>query len=185
MSETYELKAEAREDVGRRQTDQRALHIVKNVRSKELREKLEEASDNAARQAVAEATAEADVRVMFLIDKSGSMEGAIEQSKEALARILAGFPVDKLHIASFDTVGTVLKPKASSRTAVMPVSLVRALTVYFSGVGFFPLARIDLSGCTASIAPRPLGLTGSSTVQTVPSRYVFSHSANREGNCFS
>jgi hypothetical protein len=99
-------------------TDQRALHIAKNVRNKELREKLEEASDNAARQAVAEATAEADVRVMFLIDKSGSMEGAIEQSKEALTRILAGFPLEKLHIASFDTVGTVLRPKASSRTAV-------------------------------------------------------------------
>ena len=30
---------------------------------------------------------------MFLIDKSGSMEGAIEQSKEALSRILAGFPL--------------------------------------------------------------------------------------------
>ena len=55
---------------------------------------------------------------MFLIDKSGSMEGAIEQSKEALTRILAGFPLEKLHIASFDTVGTVLKPKAASRTAV-------------------------------------------------------------------
>jgi hypothetical protein len=99
-------------------TDQRALHIVKNVRSHELREKLEEASDNAARHAVAEATAETDVRVMFLIDKSGSMEGAIEQSKEALTSILAGFPSDKLHIASFDTVGTVLKPKAPSRKAV-------------------------------------------------------------------
>jgi hypothetical protein len=46
------------------------------------------------------------------------MEGAIEQSKEALTRILAGFPMDKLHIATFDTVGTVLKPKAPSRTAV-------------------------------------------------------------------
>src|SRR5215217_5743498 len=50
-------------------------------------------------KAVAEARNEADVRVMFLIDKSGSMEGAIEQSKEALTRILAGFPMDKLHIA--------------------------------------------------------------------------------------
>ncbi|HYO66894.1 MAG TPA: VWA domain-containing protein [Archangium sp.] len=99
-------------------TDQRALHIVKNVRSQELKAKLEEASDNAAKAAVAEATAEMDVRVMFLIDKSGSMEGAIEQSKEALSRILAGFPVEKLHIASFDTMGTVLKPKAASRAAV-------------------------------------------------------------------
>ncbi|NVJ20066.1 MULTISPECIES: vWA domain-containing protein [Myxococcus] len=99
-------------------TDQRALNIAKNVRSDVLRQKLEEASDNAARQAVAEATAETDVRVMFLIDKSGSMEGAIENSKEALARILAGFPMEKLHIAAFDTMGTVLKPKAANRTAV-------------------------------------------------------------------
>ncbi|NMO18584.1 VWA domain-containing protein [Pyxidicoccus fallax] len=99
-------------------TDQRALNIAKNVRSEVLRQKLEEASDNAARHAVAEATAEADVRVMFLIDKSGSMEGAIENSKEALTRILAGFPMDKLHIAAFDTMGTVLKPKAANRTAV-------------------------------------------------------------------
>lgn len=99
-------------------TDQRALRIVKNVRSQELKAKLEEASDNAAKAAVAEATAEADVRVMFLIDKSGSMEGAIEQSKEALTRILAGFPLEKLHIATFDTLGTVLTPKAASRAAV-------------------------------------------------------------------
>jgi len=99
-------------------TDQRALHIVKNVRSQELKAKLEEASDNAVKAAVAEATAETDVRVMFLIDKSGSMEGAIEQSKEALSRILAGFPMEKLHIATFDTMGTVLKPKAASRAAV-------------------------------------------------------------------
>ncbi len=67
---------------------------------------------------MAEATADVDVRVMFLIDKSGSMEGAIEKSKEALSRILAGFPPEKLHIASFDTMGTVLKPKAATRAAV-------------------------------------------------------------------
>jgi len=55
---------------------------------------------------------------MFLVDKSGSMESAIEQSKEALAKILAGFPLEKLHIAAFDTMGRVLKPKAASRLAV-------------------------------------------------------------------
>lgn len=99
-------------------TDQRALNIAKNVRDQGVREKLEEAADNAAKQAVAAATREVDVHVMFLIDKSGSMQGAIEQSKEALSRILAGFPPDKLHIASFDTMGTVLVPKAPSRAAV-------------------------------------------------------------------
>lgn len=99
-------------------TDQRALNIAKNVRSKELQAKLEEASDNAAKKAVAEAAAEQAVDVMFLIDKSGSMEGAIDKSKEALSRILAGFPQERVHIASFDTVGTVLVPKAPSRAAV-------------------------------------------------------------------
>jgi hypothetical protein len=99
-------------------TDQRSLNIAKNVRSKELKNKLEEASDNAAKKAIAEATAEQPIDVMFLIDKSGSMEGAIDKSKEALSRILAGFPQEHVHIASFDTVGTVLKPKAASRTAV-------------------------------------------------------------------
>ena len=98
--------------------DQRGLNIAKNVASAELKEKLVDAADNAAKRAVAEATKEAPLTVMFLVDKSGSMQGAIERSKEALARILAGFPLDKTHIASFDTVGTILRPKAASRKGV-------------------------------------------------------------------
>lgn len=101
-----------------RAEDLRALQIAKNVRNRELRNKLEEAADHAVKKAVEEAAGDRDLRIMFLIDKSGSMEGAIEQSKEALSRILAGFPADKLHIATFDSSGTVLKPKASSRKAV-------------------------------------------------------------------
>jgi nucleotide-binding universal stress UspA family protein len=99
-------------------TDQRALNIAKNVRSKAVKEKLEEAADHAVKKAVAAATAEADVRVMFLVDKSGSMQGAIEASKDALGKMLAGFPLDRLHVAAFDTMGQVLKPKAASRLAV-------------------------------------------------------------------
>jgi hypothetical protein len=101
-----------------RAEDLRALHIAKNVRNRELREKLEEAADHAVKRAVEEAAGDRDLHVMFLIDKSGSMEGAIEQSKEALSRILAGFPAGKLHIATFDSTGTVLEPKAASRKAV-------------------------------------------------------------------
>ncbi len=99
-------------------TDQRSLNIAKNVQSKQLKEKLAEAADVAAQKAVSAATKDTDVRVLFLIDKSGSMQGAIEQSKEALSKILAGFPLEKLHCATFDTVGTVLRPKAATRTAV-------------------------------------------------------------------
>lgn len=99
-------------------TDQRALMVAKNVKSKDVREKLEAAADVAARKAVEEGGGADDVVVMFLIDRSGSMQGAIEQSKEALSRILAGFPPERVHIASFDTLGTVHKPKAANRTAV-------------------------------------------------------------------
>ena len=99
-------------------TDQRGLNIAKNVRDKGIKEKLEESADHAARKAVAAASAEVDLRVMFLVDKSGSMQGAIEQSKEALVKILGGFPLERLHVAAFDTMGQVLKPKAASRLAV-------------------------------------------------------------------
>lgn len=99
-------------------TDQRALNVAKNVKSQVLRDKLEEAADAAARKAVADATDEVDLHVMFLVDKSGSMQHAIEASKEALGRILSGFPPEQLHVASFDTMGTVLRPKSASRKAV-------------------------------------------------------------------
>jgi hypothetical protein len=99
-------------------TDQRGLNIAKNVQSAELKERLEASADKAVQKAVAEATAEQNIHVMFLIDRSGSMQGALEKSVEALSRILAGFPLEKLHIASFDTMGMVHKPKAPSRAAV-------------------------------------------------------------------
>ncbi len=128
-------------------TDQRALNIAKNVRDQGVREKLEEAADVAAQKAVAEATREVDVRVMFLIDKSGSMQGAIEQSLEALSRILAGFPADKVHIATFDTMGTVLRPKAPSRAAVQHMlSGIKAEggTLHSAGVHALRRAGVDI-----------------------------------------
>ena len=102
----------------RSSTDQRGLNIAKNVRDQGLKTQLEGAADQAAKKAVEAATADVDLRVMFLVDKSGSMQGAIEASKDALAKILSGFPLDRLHVAAFDTMGQVLKPKAASRTAV-------------------------------------------------------------------
>ena len=99
-------------------TDQRGLNIAKNVRDAGLKEKLADSADNAAKQAVQAAISEVDVRVMFLVDKSGSMQGAIESSKDALGKILAGFPLERLHVAAFDTMGQVLKAKAASRLAV-------------------------------------------------------------------
>lgn len=99
-------------------TDQRGLNIAKNVRNQELRERLEASADKAAAKAVERASEGQDIHVMFLIDRSGSMQGALTKSVEALSRMLAGFPREKLHIASFDTMGMVHRLKASSRAAV-------------------------------------------------------------------
>ena len=88
------------------------------MRDNSLREALESAAEEAVRAAVSDTVADDDVHVMFLIDKSGSMAGAIEKSKEALIRILAGFPAERLHIATFDTVGKVITPKAPTKVGI-------------------------------------------------------------------
>ncbi|MBI2927971.1 MAG: VWA domain-containing protein [Verrucomicrobia bacterium] len=102
----------------RSQEDQRARNIAKNIRDRETAKELADAADAAVTRAVTEATKEADIQIMFLIDTSGSMQGAIETSKEALSMIVQGFPPEKLHIASFNTVGTVLKPRHHSAAGV-------------------------------------------------------------------
>jgi hypothetical protein len=101
-----------------KQEDQRTRNIAKNIRDKETARQLEESADAAVVKAVAEATKEADLHIMFIIDTSGSMQGAIETSKQALSMIVQGFPPEKLHIASFNTVGTVLKPRHHSAAGI-------------------------------------------------------------------
>ena len=50
---------------------------------------------------------------MFLIDKSGSMEGAIEQSKEALSRSWPGSRRTRCTSPASTRMGTVLKPEGA------------------------------------------------------------------------
>ena len=101
-----------------KQEDQRARNIAKNIRDQETARQLQDSADAAVVKAVAEATKEADMHIMFLIDTSGSMQGAIETSKQALSMIVQGFPPEKLHIASFNTVGTLLKPRHHSAAGI-------------------------------------------------------------------
>src|SRR5437870_4056625 len=122
------------------QEDQRARNIAKNLRDRELAGKLEASADAAVTKAVAEATKEADIHIMFIIDTSGSMQGAIETSKEALSMIVQGFPPEKLHIASFNTVGTLLKPRHHSAAGIQ--HMLKSIgasggTIYSSGARVF------------------------------------------------
>lgn len=93
-------------------TDQRALNVAKNVKSADLKDKLEEAGAVAVKKAVSEAVKDDKIRILFLIDISASQQGAVEKSKELVPRILTGLGGDggeRLHVASFNSVGTVIQ----------------------------------------------------------------------------
>lgn len=93
--------------------DMRAANIARNVQSKAVKEKLQEAADTAAKKAVEEVVR--NMRVYFFVDISGSMQNSIAQAKRYIARFLQGFPVERTHVAVFNTAGRVVKlPHASA-----------------------------------------------------------------------
>lgn len=96
--------------------DMRAANIARNVRSKEVKEKLEEAADKAVQKAVEEATK--GLRIYFMVDASGSMQGALEAAKPLVAKFLQAFPAEKVHIAAFNTFGREIKVKHPSTKGV-------------------------------------------------------------------
>lgn len=151
-------------------TDQRGLNIAKNVQSEELKQRLEASADAAARNAVKEATGGQDIHVMFLIDRSGSMQGALEKSVEALSRILAGFPSEKLHIASFDTMGMVHVPKAASRAAVAHM-----LSSVSAGGGTMHIAAVHALSAAGVTVPKEAKLIV----------FVVGDEAGEDGGCFA
>lgn len=96
--------------------DQRAVNVARRVQSLEVRERLAEAADGAVQRAVAEVTR--GLRVYFFVDVSASMNDAIEQAKAHLERFLQGFPLDRLHVAVFNTAGRRIAIKHASAAGV-------------------------------------------------------------------
>lgn len=96
--------------------NQRAANIAKNVTSAVAKEGLEKAVDAAATKAVEEVTR--DLRIYVVVDKSGSMQGAIERAKEYLSKFVGAFPLERLHVSVFNTVGREVEIKAPTMAAV-------------------------------------------------------------------
>lgn len=96
--------------------DMRAANIAARVKSKETKEKLVEAADTAVKAAVEEVTK--GLRVYFFVDVSSSMHNAIDEGKKHLAKFLQGFPPDRVHVATFTTVGTEREIKHASKAGV-------------------------------------------------------------------
>lgn len=120
--------------------DQRAANIARNVRSAKTKAVLEEAADVAVQKAVAEVIR--GLRIYFLVDISGSMTNAIEQAKVYLGKLLPAFPLDKLHVAVFNTVGREVKLKTASLAAVNQAFVgIQAGGGTNHGAGFMTLAK--------------------------------------------
>lgn len=81
-------------------TDMRALNISKRVKSKEVKEQLEEASTNVVKKAVEKEMN--DIRMYLIVDRSGSMQGAIDKAKVLLEKFLQAIPEDRIHISVFN-----------------------------------------------------------------------------------
>lgn len=109
VKERWEMAVKAAED-------QRAANIAKNVRSKEAKDTLEDGADKAIQKVVEKATR--NLRIYFIVDISGSMRNAIEEAKTYLEKFLQAFPLDRLHVSVFNTVGREVKIKHASAAGV-------------------------------------------------------------------
>jgi hypothetical protein len=93
--------------------DMRAANIASRVKGKDVKAELEVAADNALKKAAEEVMK--GMKVYVFVDRSGSMQQAIEAAKTLLTRLLPAFPEDKVHVCYFNTVAQVITFK--SRTA--------------------------------------------------------------------
>ncbi len=114
-------------------TDMRAMHIKLNVKSEKVKEQLQAASDTAVQKAVEEITR--GLRIYFMIDTSGSMQGAIERAKEYIAKFLQGFPPDRIHISTFTTTGKELTLKLNAEGKASAASVENAFRGITAGGG--------------------------------------------------
>lgn len=96
--------------------DTRAANIATRVKSKEAKEKLLEAADGAVKKAVEEVSK--NLRVYFIVDISGSMQIAIATAKNHLAKVVQGFPLDRVHVSIFNQVGREVEIKHASSAGV-------------------------------------------------------------------
>jgi hypothetical protein len=97
-------------------TDQRAANIARNVSSASVKAQLEDASDAVLAKALEETTK--NLRIYCMVDRSGSMEGALEKAKGYLKKILVGFPLDRLHVSVFESMGKVIQIQSPKAAAV-------------------------------------------------------------------
>lgn len=96
--------------------DRRAANIAKNVRTKEVRDQLEAAADKATAKAIEKVTR--NLRTYFIVDKSISMENMLDRVQANLAKFVGGFPLDRIHVSVFNTMGREIIIKSPTEAGV-------------------------------------------------------------------
>jgi hypothetical protein len=96
--------------------DLRAANIASRVKSKATQEKLQEGADKAAQKVVEEVLG--DIRVYVIVDVSASMDGALEKAMEYSQKFLQAFPLDRLHVSVFNTIGREVRIQHASKAGV-------------------------------------------------------------------
>lgn len=96
--------------------DTRAANIAQRVKSKATQDKLQEGADAAMQKAVEEVVR--GLVVYVIVDISGSMQQSIGKAKEYISMFLQAFPLDKLHVAVFNTSGRRIEIKHASKAGV-------------------------------------------------------------------
>jgi hypothetical protein len=97
--------------------DMRAANIARNVRSTEVKEKLEAAADGALQRAVEKVIPGLDIYAY--VDVSGSMNRSIAKAIEICTKLLQGFPAARLHVCIFNTMGREIVIRQASAAGVM------------------------------------------------------------------
>ena len=97
--------------------DMRGANIASRVKSKEVAEKLNEAAENAVKKAVEKAMGKS-IRVYWIVDKSASMDDALERAKHFIKKFFGAFDVDQTHVTVFNSYGTVLSIKKGNSAGV-------------------------------------------------------------------
>jgi len=97
-------------------SDMRAANIARNVRSKDLKEEMETGADKAAQKAAEEVIK--NLRLYVVIDRSASMQGALEKAKPLIAKLIQAIPAERLHVSTFNTIGKVITFKHHSTAGV-------------------------------------------------------------------
>lgn len=116
LLEVKEVKAKWDRAVKKAEDDMRAANIARNVKSKDVQEQLQAAADTALQKTMEAATR--NMRLYVLVDISSSMDNSIAKAMELLGKFLQGFPIDRTHVAVFNTSGRVIEIKHASAAGV-------------------------------------------------------------------